>query len=543
PLPRSAELIVVLQDAAGVRATAGEQLTELLMAWSGTGRAGPKWDALAKSLGWSQEEAFDRLLGQRVIVVIENLTAALDGSAAGRAGEGGREAAESPIRWALLTDVSAETDRRLVERLKAAPRALVKGQPVLSIENGRFELAAKRRKGKGANDGSPVTLIVGPAAHPEVFDTLLESAGGGGGGGGGGKGGPETTLAGTPALHALRRLGPAEAYVLLRLEQSLPVNNADRAETLQQSMWSNYATMAWAAADNRETWEARFILRDSSLMRALRDVPETSGEAFVALSDGALAAVLEHRLRLDNADGIGQDSNPVAQVLTALGLPKALQDALGQRQAVVVRPGPAPLGIALGLAVEGNDLSELARAGDAYVRGMIIGIERAIGFQSQAQPPDLAGTFPEAIRSAGVRTAGLLGDHEESSGLHVAWAYGPVVGGESVPGAPGWWVLGAAGGEGGQGGMGGSDVARQAVSDIRRTLGEAPRRDGAAKSKRWISQGMIRPAAIESALPAMLPDPIGWRKIGRSVHRVDDGFFVAPMDEVEGVVRIELAKK
>src|SRR5438477_394605 len=81
------------------------------------------------------------LLGERVVV-------ATRGGARGRT-------------WAILSEVAPETERRLFDRLQAAPRAIDAGHQILSIEKGAYELTSHA----GTTRTSLRTIVLGPAGR------------------------------------------------------------------------------------------------------------------------------------------------------------------------------------------------------------------------------------------------------------------------------------------------------------------------------------------------------------------------------------------
>ncbi len=121
------------------------------------------WTALAGDLGMTDAEAFDLLLGQRVIVVGSELQA---------------DDAGQP-RWAILSELDPETERRLRTVLKAVPRRMVKGQPVLEFEHGSFLLATAsgrlRCTPEGTFDNTPASsiMLLAPASGRELFEQML----------------------------------------------------------------------------------------------------------------------------------------------------------------------------------------------------------------------------------------------------------------------------------------------------------------------------------------------------------------------------------
>jgi hypothetical protein len=115
--PTRADAVVTVRDAARHRVTpAGRGLLAALDDSGSFAQTRRAWGVLATRLGWSDEQAFDEILGRRVMVVL-------------------RTSASGEREWALLTQVSAPTERRLRQRLLAVPRGSVAGLTVLGVED------------------------------------------------------------------------------------------------------------------------------------------------------------------------------------------------------------------------------------------------------------------------------------------------------------------------------------------------------------------------------------------------------------------------
>lgn len=152
-VPAGCEAVVVVNDAARQRTSSAGVALGSMISESGllpdTARA---WRELAEVLDWSCERAFDELLGRKCTVVVRSLS-----------GDG-------PADWAILTEVSAEADKRLRLRLRAAPRGTIAGLAVLAVEDGKYELAMGR--------GSPIDPGLLPEGTAPTVTVLLAPGGG-----------------------------------------------------------------------------------------------------------------------------------------------------------------------------------------------------------------------------------------------------------------------------------------------------------------------------------------------------------------------------
>ena len=170
-IPLGTRTILLTQDlAALLDDQQAEAILELLPPeelWASIHQA---WKELSARLGWSEREALTRIFGSRAIVVLER--------------------ADGRVRWGLFASIPVETERRLRDRLDAAPRAIVNGKPVLSIEKGLYLLASS-----AAREGT-TNILIAPAGPGGLFDVLLPCLA------------ADAPALPSPAIDALARLGP-----------------------------------------------------------------------------------------------------------------------------------------------------------------------------------------------------------------------------------------------------------------------------------------------------------------------------------------------
>ncbi len=95
------------------------------------------WRALAEAIGMGEDEAFERLLGQRASVALRGVW-------------------EGEADWAALLTTDAETAGLIRRKLKARPRTIVGGRAVLRLPGGRFQLTEFRGE-------EAVTVMMAPA--------------------------------------------------------------------------------------------------------------------------------------------------------------------------------------------------------------------------------------------------------------------------------------------------------------------------------------------------------------------------------------------
>ncbi len=153
-LPGAAELAVVLDDASAIRTTGlGDSALALLDPDGLLGPIRKAWPELAAQLGYTSDEAFDALLGTRVVLITAGNT---------RPGGGQSPAADGGGTWALLSRVTPDAERRLMTRLDAAPRGLFEGHQILALPGGKFIYTVHHPRRPG---GIRITFSTGDEAE------------------------------------------------------------------------------------------------------------------------------------------------------------------------------------------------------------------------------------------------------------------------------------------------------------------------------------------------------------------------------------------
>ncbi len=157
-LPASVEAIAAINNGAKQRSSpAGRALIKAVQwsgAWAETIRS---WEQLSKTLDWAPDKAFDEVLGRRTSLVVRGL-----GSP------------EGPD-WVVLTAVSEATQRRLRERLKTVPRGAVCGMSVMSIEDGSFQLLVAPCPEAGSRGEEGSVVLLAPRRSEALMDEIAPS--------------------------------------------------------------------------------------------------------------------------------------------------------------------------------------------------------------------------------------------------------------------------------------------------------------------------------------------------------------------------------
>ena len=163
-LPLSVDLAIAIDNGAQIRKELGAMPLMLTLATQPRPRAiVDAWSGLAGELGMSDAEAFDLLLGRRVVIAGAEL----------QFGD-----TDEP-RWALLSEIDPATERTLRDKLAAVPRRVVKGQVVSEFEHGEFLLATSSGRlkctGAGAFENTPAStlLLLAPARDRALFEQIL----------------------------------------------------------------------------------------------------------------------------------------------------------------------------------------------------------------------------------------------------------------------------------------------------------------------------------------------------------------------------------
>jgi len=474
-VPDSVTFLMVVDDAAGLRASElGPSAEALAQALSDFVETSEAWGRLAGQLDLSNEAAFDALLGRRAMLA-------------------SRTRADGASEWAVISRISRATEDRLRLRLRPAPRAVVAGLPVLSVENGRFEMVVSRADPES-------TLVIAPSSNTALFDEIVGSLA---------RGGPERPLGSTGPLRQIRVLGgePA-AMIFARPEADAP-------------SW-----IAATATSDKASIQLRFMARfpdaapgpDSIKPWSITSLDEIAKDAFAMVVDwDALPQALRP------ADILGDSG--VVRELVGLGKAGPQNDPHGAspkgRSLVALLPSQDGV-LDVVVALQSADVHALAPIGDRRIADALAGFGVVDQTRQQARQ-DFGGAFPEAVRS--IDQAGALGPLAVlgfDRGLTLAWTYragGIPDGGD----AAGWWTIG----------LGAPSVHR--VSAV------LARPDNPADRIPWLSRGILRPSALlASFVERQLPLPESVARVFSRIERVEWKAVLAPDGLIVGDGQIDL---
>lgn len=566
-LPDDLDMIVVIDRAADLRKSPVGVGALRFLDEAGTLTDVTKaWAALADQLGWSEAEAFDRLLGTRVVLA-------------------SRATGEADRRWAMLSDVSADTDRRLRERLIVSPRGISQGHQILSVENGEFELVTHRmsqaklatQKAGAQADNERFMLVFGPTGRGELLDELLGTLT---------KGGSASPMRQQDAFEQARSQGAADVLVM--------TSTSPRGAA--KELWRDFVIMTASRTLEPATgglggssWRAGVLVRDRAQQDLLRAMAVTDSGSFDALSSGALLAVIQNA-PLPPSMGFGLSG---ASILSALPMPADARAMLTPRQAVAVRLIGRDERMSTSVAVHSTNPGRLARVMDAAVARGVDAFEQRMNQGAQNAPVstsamDYAGIAPEAVRvlplpATGTSPMSML----TTRPLVLSWVYatrpglnGPfnthqracsveqlaapaVLAPKLDDGRAGWMVINAA-----QEPTASTDCdpvaeARQSRADASNdvaagagpllpkcapTAAEIVRNDAnalttaaAGEMERWFLLAHMRPAALEQRLPSLFPDFKGARSMMRRFDTLDVRIKATDAGDLSGEVRLRFA--
>jgi len=442
-LPSQAEVVLVLDGASRIRTSpAGTTLSTALADAGLLAESNRAWDDLARVLGMRREDALDALLGRRVVLVMTGLSA------------------DSISGWAIASQVSPETERRLRAGLGAAPRQVVGGQPILSVERGRYELASAVFRDAGASPllrederAGPVAIVLlAPSGSSSLFDAMLPLVLG--------------RSAETPFGHALRPAAAHKASDGLLIAR-LPAANAsgDRYAAIALHAHPN----AWSA--DTIAWPAKSWLPGVEM----EQVGSCSRRAFDAVAKDSLVSVIGTL----GSDGPPRELIALAGTAANLAWPDGLDILPAGRALLSVHrsaPGSGdPFGLSVSVAVQVRDVEASAKTCDrAVARSLSVAGGDGVA-------ADFGGFLPGAVRTAEVSIA-------PGRTTTIAWAFER----DAQPlrtDAPrsGWWVM-ALGPSG--------DTAACSTAIVRSTATAVTARDDKPEARRRISLGVVRPAQI-----------------------------------------------
>lgn len=465
-LPGSIHAAVVFEDASTLRQSpAGRALEKWLQTAGLLSETSEAWKQLAATVDLPPQQAFDAIVGQSALIAVEftpnpNLPGGVD------------------MRWAIMSRIDPGFEKRLYERLKPAPRGVSAGRPVLSLENGRFELATTdSADARNAAGGRRATAILAPASSSDLFDKLVA-----------GQPKPGQRLADVPGFEAVKEVGDNPVLAILR--GPLPGTYAT-PESLKEAP-SVFAIGMRVASDTR--WEA-CLIGNPALITASRPA---GGMASLALPRAALRQIASDALFVfaGPTDGMGFSKFPgpmAEQIAKVTGPTQELDALLGPRMLMWMHPADNISGFAMSVGIELSDVARGRELGDALLTRVLkdhacptgpdgTRLSRELNFQ---------GLPPEAQRCVEFRAADQV-VREGQERAFMAWSYE-----DSAPGVEGWWIASVA--------RGGSTKAASTEIERLRTIASLP-----AEAERDVfSVVRLRPSAfVKLAGPAVSAVPI-----------------------------------
>jgi hypothetical protein len=163
-LPADVDVVVACRSLSNLRTTPAASFIVDTLAADALDPVREGWDELAKAIGLSPVQAFDAILGERVVLAI-------------------RRGGDALPDWTIQAYVDGKTEALLRDRLKVVPRTIVAGQTLYAVERGALELSVLRVEGRSgkarvvlAPSGSPLfaeILRAKPGVTPSVLDTPM----------------------------------------------------------------------------------------------------------------------------------------------------------------------------------------------------------------------------------------------------------------------------------------------------------------------------------------------------------------------------------
>lgn len=585
-IPDDVDLVIVVENGADLRVSPiGDAVTRFLADSGIIVDLTKAWKALGDQMGWSTQETFDRLLGRRVVLLSKSL------------GQGGDR------RWAILSDVNAETEQVLKEKLEAAPRAISQGHKILTVENGAYELTSHHRTPARATpagtkavrasrpvaDNARVTLVLGPAGRGELFDEMLArlSRAADPSNPASNKAqvavnnGPMGTMSSHEVFTLACQAGPTEVLVLAALDDAAATPGAQARVPVDR--WKDFVLLAGhreqdapvEAGEKRvsATWRSRIVVRQTARREELLKIESTSDAPFRVLASGAMLATVQNA---PLPDVLGSWA-PLTSILSILPIPESAKKQMSSGQALCVRSVGSDNRVSCTFARQTGCTEQLSRTLDADTAATLSRLEKQFGVDAPP-PQDYSGLAPNAVRTTPLAcsTDGALSIFT-SRPLTVSWAYpsqvavngpgnlndpavkcgDPCAGGCSGGRRPGWWVLNVSQTAPAVCGVPGQAAPAEAPA----TPGELLRSDanalltsalpaaseyGAAQPKqvgRWVWLLSAQPATIEKLLPVSIPDLNGFRSGLRQFETVDLALQITEQGDVQGDVGLRLAEQ
>ncbi len=387
-LPSNVEMVVAARGLADVRARpSGKALEAFLRDVGDWKRSAAAWDELGLALGMTQDQTVNALVGSGVVL----------------AGTGMNPGREGPGQFAVLSTVDGRTESLLRAKLRPAPKGSAGSLPILSVEDGAYQLAINTPAGQKEGEVTS-RLLVAPEGSRALFDALVPVL----------KGKQaESPLSATKAWARVRDLGPGDLLVLLGAGTQGTSPTPHPSDDL-------FALMASATDDG---WIARFSGTDTSLPggdpSAAADWPTAAVDA---LEEGSVLLVAGSP-QSSAARPMLTDQNLLVKMLDVIGLPEEFKATLDGNAIVAVHaegtPGGADQALSVVAVLPVPDITTFS--GKAEKWAMSMGAEGGDwqdapvtlkqGVRSVPIPSRAPALIPEAMRTTGVM-AWCFADHK-----------------------------------------------------------------------------------------------------------------------------------
>jgi hypothetical protein len=400
-------MVVAVRDLAAVRdRPSGKALEGFLRQMSDWGRSAMAWQEFGRTLGMSTDETVDALIGSGVVL----------------AGTGMDPRRKGPGQFAVLSTVTADTEALLRSRLRPAPRGIVENLPVLSLEQGAYQLAISMPRVAPAGGGA--RLLVAPEDSAALFDELIPVLKGKA---------AASPLSSNDAWERVRDLGPGDLLFLLRSKDAAA--GTDKPEDL----------FALTASQTEDGWTARFAATESMLVGTVGEGAERGlwpTAAVEALEEGSVLLVAGSVREPKERAPLGAERPLLHDLLDMMDLPPQIEASLDGNAIIAVH--------AEGIAGSPDEALSVVAVLPAENMPRFSGIAERWAMSRAVEGDDWASAtikLRQGVRSAPMRRGApaLIPEPLRSKGV-IAWSYAqerwtPPEGFDGPGPQRGWWVV------------------------------------------------------------------------------------------------------
>ncbi len=382
--PADADVIVLINGASDMRRGDAQAVLDAVLPFLQLTNTSKRWEEFAAELDWTPDKAFDKLLGQRVALIGDNIWS-------------------NDRAFALITEVDRRTANHLRTELPIAPRKLVAGKAVMAIEKGALELISARHQW-----GS--LLLIGPSEDALLLDKLAGTLG---------EDVPDA-FSTSPAFKRIIQAAPREqAHALFFVRLPDPVGG-----------WVGGVVFA------RDQW-----VTVSAIVQPHKKLPAInawSPEDWSPMKRGALAFALEVRPSdLDDPAEFGLPEGILSDMLW-LAPSDELRPVLGDLHAASLTEDERGA-LTITTAVSVKNVNEAAAPIDAMMADFVTDVNIQRG--GAAWSHDFGGFLPEATRHAPIKAApGVWALSLWQSSGEFAWTFRQSPHPQDAP--AGWFIAG-----------------------------------------------------------------------------------------------------